>query len=576
MASLRLTKGIIEKACELRAYGGSDGACARHAGVPIQTFARWMHYGQMLRDYLDNQNQFEPVEIYRLWRKEGAKLQEKLRREFEQTGGVLSREHKAYLKLWDSMVESTDAVVQECHVTIDRAKNSDPNWAMRVLRWFHPEEYREPAEVISEQLKEDQETPANIPVLRVDMIAPTFVDVYDDIRSHLHTEYVLYGGRGSTKSSFVSIIIIDQMLQNPTGHVLLMRQVANTLRDSVYNQMIWAINEWGLEDKFKCTTFPLEITYLPTGQKIYFRGADDPGKIKSIKPPFGYISILWFEELDQFHGEEAVRKIEQSVMRGGDSIIEFKTFNPPRTANNWANKYVQIPKETQYQHKSSYLDLAGRAARWLGKVFLDEADHLKQVNPHAYEHEYLGVVNGTGGMVFENVQVRKIEDEELKEFDRIMMGIDWGYYPDPFAWVKCHYDAGRHVLYLLDEIRIQKAGNKETYNALVTEKLVASDELIIADSAEPKSIADYLEYGLMCRGAEKGPESVKYSMKWLQSLAAIVIDPERTPYSLEEFMGYELDQDKDGNFISAYPDRNNHFIDATRYATNLIWRRRGQ
>jgi PBSX family phage terminase large subunit len=411
--------------------------------------------------------------------------------------------------------------------------------------------------------------------LSVDMIAPSFIDAYDDINANNHTEYVFYGGRGSTKSSFVSIVIIERLLKNPTAHALLMRQVANTLRDSVYRQMIWSISEWGLEDKFKCTTSPLEITYIPTGQKIFFRGADDPGKVKSIKPPFGYIGILWFEELDQFHGEEAIRKIEQSVMRGGDSIIEFKTFNPPRTANNWVNKYVQIPKETQYQHRSSFLDLGARAARWLGKVFLEEAEHLKAVNPGAYEHEYLGVANGNGGMVFENVKVQKIPDDQYKQFDRILQGIDFGYYPDPWAYVKCHYDAGRHTLYILDELRMQKAGNRDTYNALI-EKGVQPDELIIADSAEPKSIADYLEYGLTVRGAEKGPESVKYSIKWLQSLTAIVIDPERCPYALEEFLGYELEQDKNGDFISAYPDKNNHFIDAVRYATNLIWRRRGK
>jgi phage terminase large subunit len=156
------------------------------------------------------------------------------------------------------------------------------------------------------------------------------------------------------------------------------------------------------------------------------------------------------------------------------------------------------------------------------------------------------------------------------------MGADWGYYPDPFAWGKMHYDASRHTLYIFDELRMQKAGNRETYNELVNAKGVTAQDLIIADSAEPKSVADWREYGLNARGAEKGPESVKYSMKWLQSLAAIVIDAERCPYTAEEFLSYELEQDKDGNFISEYPDRNNHFIDMTRYATNLIWRRRGQ
>lgn len=414
---------------------------------------------------------------------------------------------------------------------------------------------------------------STLPNLPADLIAPDFLADYRDIRAHKHTEYLEYGGRASTKSSFISLVCIWLLINNPGVHMLSMRQVAATLRDSVYAQLVWAINELDLADSFVCTTSPLEIKYKPTGQTIYFRGADDPGKIKSIKTKFGHIGILWFEELDQFHGEEAVRKIEQSVIRGGDLAYVFKSWNPPQTANNWVEKYKQIPKANQFQHHSTYLTAP---VEWLGKTFIEEAEHLKQVNPRAYEHEYLGVSNGTGGLVFENVQVRRIENDELKQFDHILMGVDWGYYPDPFAWVKCHYDAGRHVLYLLDEIRIQKAGNRETYNALVTEKLVAPDELIIADSAEPKSIADYLEYGLMCRGAEKGPESVKYSMKWLQSLTAIVIDPERTPYSLEEFIGYEMEQDKDGNFISAYPDRDNHFIDATRYATNLIWRRRGQ
>ena len=426
MPPLRLTKSIIDKACELRAYGGSDGACARHAGVSIQTFCRWLHFGEMLWDYRENGGEFYPPEVYRTWRKEAVTVQEKLKRELEQTNGQFSKEHRAYLKLWEGIKAATDAFVVECQQTIDKAKNTDPNWALKGLRWFHPTEYREPAEVLAAEQAERVEAPTVQLNLRVDMIAPSFVDVYDDIQARGHTEYLLYGGRGSTKSSFVSLEIIDQLIQNPSCHALAMRQVGNTLHDSVYNQIVWAIGEWGLEEKFKCTTSPLEITYLPTGQKIYFRGADDPGKIKSIKPPFGYIGILWFEELDQFHGEESIRKIEQSVIRGGDTAFIFKSFNPPRTANNWANKYVRIPKETQYQHKSTYLDLKGRALKWLGKTFLDEAEHLKNVNPAAYEHEYLGVANGTGGMVFENVQLRKITDEEIAQFDRVLMGTDWG------------------------------------------------------------------------------------------------------------------------------------------------------
>lgn len=411
--------------------------------------------------------------------------------------------------------------------------------------------------------------------LPADVIAPSFVNAYRDIRDCKHTEYLFYGGRGSTKSSFISLVIIWLIVNNPEVHALATRQVANTLRDSVYSQLSWAVNELGLADGFKCTANPLEITYLPTGQKIYFRGADDPLKVKSIKPPFGYIGILWFEELDQYRGPEAVRSIEQSAIRGGDLAYIFKSFNPPRTANNWANKYTKIPKASQYQHKSDYLSVP---IEWLGKVFFDEAEHLKSVNPGAYEHEYLGVANSTGGLVFENVQLRAITDDEIDQFDRILQGVDWGFFPDPWQWGKMHYDAGRRVLYIFDELRLYKKSNQETYQALVKEKHVASGELIIADSAEPKSVADYRAYGLTCRGAEKGPESVKYSMKWLQGLSAIVIDPQRCPYSADEFSNYELEPDpnEEGSFISEYPDKNNHCIDAVRYATNLEWRRRGQ
>ena len=408
--------------------------------------------------------------------------------------------------------------------------------------------------------------------LPVDMLAPSFVLPYRDIRDRLHTEYLFYGGRGSTKSSFVSEIILYLIINNPGIHALATRQVANTMRDSVWSQLLWAINELDLADKFHCTVSPMEIEYLPTHQKIYFRGADDPGKMKSIKPAFGYIGILWFEELDQFHGQEAVRKIEQSVIRGGDEAFIFKSFNPPRTSGNWVNKYVLIPKASQFQHKSDYTTVP---QEWLGQTFIDEAEHLKEVNPAAYDHEYMGVVNGTGGQVFDNVKIRAITDAEIAEFDRIHDGIDWGYFPDPFAYVKCHYDAARLTLYLFKEHKAVKKGNKAVWNELVA-KGVKPGDLLIADSAEPKSIADFREYGANCRGAEKGPESVNYSIKWLQSLKEIVIDNVRCPESAQEFLDYELEQDRDGEYISEYPDANDHFIAATRYATNLIWRRRGQ
>ena len=396
------------------------------------------------------------------------------------------------------------------------------------------------------------------------MVAPTFAPVLFDISSQGHTEYVFPGGRGSAKSSFVSLALIDRLMCSDTIHAVVMRQVGDTMRFSVYAQMQWAIEALGLSDEFKCTVSPLEITRISTGQKIYFRGADDPGKIKSIKVPFGHIGALWFEELDQFGGEESVRKIEQSVIRGGDEAYIFKSFNPPKSANNWANKYIRIPKETRLVTMSTYETVP---KQWLGKPFLDEAEFLRQVNPPAYENEYLGVANGTGGNVFDNVQIRRIEDAEIANFDRLYRGVDWGWFPDPFQYVCCYFDKARLTLYIIDEYRANKQSNAQTAQAL-KERGVTGNDLIICDSAEPKSVRDYKDAGLMAIEAKKPPGSVEYGMKWLQSLRSIVIDNLRCPNTAEEFLNYEYLRDKDGNVISGYPDQDNHSIDAVRYALN--------
>lgn len=423
------------------------------------------------------------------------------------------------------------------------------------------------------QISNSGENGDSVFMLPADIIAPSFLDAYRDIVQHKHTEYIFSGGRGSTKSSFISLVFIYLLINNPEIHGLALRQVATTLRNSVYAQLQWAIGELGLSDQFKCIANPMEITYLPTGQTIYFYGADDPGKIKSIKPKFGYIGLLWFGELDQFHGQESVRKIEQSVIRGGDKAFIFKDFNPPPTKGNWANKYLQIPKDTQYQHKSDYRTVP---PEWLGKAWLDEAEHLKNTNLKAYENEYLGLPTNDGGMVFTNVVIRPITDEEIENFDRVLHGLDWGFYPDPASYGKMHYDSARRKLYIFGEAREWKKSNEDLHKVLIDSKLYTNADLLIADSAEPKSVGDFKAYGANCRGAEKGPESVKYSIKWLQGLTEIIIDNVRAPYHAEEFLSYEFERTKDGEIISEYPDKNNHAIDDTRYATNLIWRRKGE
>lgn len=405
-----------------------------------------------------------------------------------------------------------------------------------------------------------------------ELVSPAFAESHRAIKSGQINEDVEKGGRGGAKSSFISIEIVLLILGNPLIHAAVFRKVGNTLRPTVYAQICWAINALGLGQKFKCTVSPMECTYLPTGQKIMFFGLDDEGKVKSIKVPFGYIGIGWFEELDQFDGPEQVRNVEQSIFRGGPFSMCFKSFNPPAMSRNWANRYALETKPGKLVHHSTYLTTP---SEWLGPRFIADAEHLKEKNPTGYRHEYLGEVVGSGTAVFENLQLRAITDDELKAFDRITSGVDWGWYPDPWAWNRMHYDAARNTLYLFDELTRRRTSNRDTAKLLL--ERIPEDEMVIADSAEEKSCSDYRSYGVTCRGADKGPGSVNYSMKWLQSLSAIVIDPERCPDTTKEFTEYEYERDpKTGEVLEGYPDAANHHIDAARYGTNKIWKRRGQ
>ena len=360
---------------------------------------------------------------------------------------------------------------------------------------------------------------------------------------------------------------------------VVLRKVKDTLKDSVFAQLEWAIDILGetyphIKSDYKLTKSPLEITKTSTGQKIYFRGADDYGKIKSLKTPMNmYVGITWYEEFDQFAGMNEVRKINQSLIRGGEDFIQFYSYNTPASTQHFVNIEKIIPKDSRLVHLSDYRNVP---KKWLGQAFIDEALFLKDINEKLYRNEYLGEMTGVGGNVFENVELRTITDEEIKTFDYTYQGLDFGYFPDPLAWTKCCYNPSQRTLYIFDEYVVNKMSNADVWEHLKSEKGVTEDDLIIADSSEPKSIGDFKAYGSCMKGAEKGPGSVDYSMKWLSSLAKIVIDTNRCPVSAQEFSTYEYQQDKDGNYISGYVDANNHCIDSIRYALNNIWKKKGQ
>ena len=406
-----------------------------------------------------------------------------------------------------------------------------------------------------------------------DLIAPNYDGLLEDVVNHEHSNYILKGGRGSLKSSFIGFTIPLLMLEHPDVNALIVRKTAKTLRDSVFGQMQFAIDKLGLNAEFTCRVSPMQIKRIETGQVILFRGLDDPMKIKSIKAPKGYFGITWFEEADQFAGMKEIRSVLQSARRGGSLYWNFMSFNPPETQANFMNEEVLHPNRDTLVHSSDYRTVPDE---WLGQQFFNDALELALINPKAYRHEYLGEVTGTGGEVFDNMVIREISDSEINTFDSIYYGLDFGWYPDPVHWTKCCYNPAQLTVYIFDELRGNKISNSELWQRLQTEKGMTGSDVLTADSAEPKSISDLREFGAFCRPAEKGPDSVRYSMKWLQSLRAIVIDPYRCPETAREFTHYEYERTAEGDVISGYPDANNHSIDALRYALNRIWKKRGQ
>ena len=403
-------------------------------------------------------------------------------------------------------------------------------------------------------------------------VGKAFYEVAGHILAHNYTHFDESGGRGSMKSSFISLIGPLLIMSSPDHdiHELVLRKVANTLRDSVYAQYMWAIEKLGVAEYWEAKKTPMELIFKPTGQKIMFRGADDPMKIKSIKVPFGYIAITHFEEKDQFSGRAEIRTILQSTMRGGSTFWNFESYNPPISRDNWANKDSLEERSDRFCHKSTYLDVQN--PEWLGEQFYAEAEHLKETNERAYQHEYLGEPVGTGGNVFENLEIRTITDEEIAHMDRIIQGVDWGWYPDQYAFLRTHYDSAREKIYFIDENYVNKQSNAETGQWIIDHGY--NDYGITCDSAEPKSVNDYRDMGLPARGAIKGPGSVEYGFKWLQ-VRTLVIDPKRTPHAYQEIVEYEYERDKDGNVISGYPDGNDHAISALRYGYEPLFIRRG-
>lgn len=381
--------------------------------------------------------------------------------------------------------------------------------------------------------------------------------------SPTYTRLLLGGGRGSLKSSTASLGIMAGVERDERACALVLRKVGNTIRGSVYEQIQWAIDTLGCGEHWEATVSPMEMVNTRTGQRIVFRGLDEPRKLKSIKLPRGkYFRFVWFEELDEFAGEAEIDNVLDSAMRGGNAALNICTYNPPKSANNWVNKLAANPPASTYVHHGDYTMVP---AEWLGPTFIRRAEELKARNPRAYEHTYKGVATGEGGAVFKALRVRPIGRADRLRFEiKPNIGMDFGYV-DPNAIVKSYYEAGAlRTLYIYEEFYQNEMSTRQI--AAACRKIARHGELIRADNAAKQTVVDLREdYGVNITGVSKGKNSRQTGYDWLRDLDQIVIDPVTCPNAAREFAAYEYARDREGGMVERYPDGNDHTIDATAY-----------
>lgn len=401
-----------------------------------------------------------------------------------------------------------------------------------------------------------------------EVIAPSFYDVHKNIQARDYSSYWLKGGRGSTKSSFAAIQIILGIVADKDANALALRKVDNTVRRSVLETFLWAIDILDLNDYFEFTRSPAEITYIPTGQKILMSGLDDPRKLKSIKVKKGYFKFLWFEEAEEFNGIEELRSVQQSTRRGGKDFVEFISYNPPNDPAAWVNKEAEKEVEGRLVHTSNFLDVP---REWLGEQFYKDAKNLERTQPEVYAHEYMGEAVGRAEqIVFHGKwEIKEFEVPPARECyqGRYFYGADWGFSNDPTVLVKCFIkiENGERDLYISNAVSGVGVELDET-PSLFASVPNSKQWKIYADCARPETISHVKRSGYDIEGAKKWDGSVKDGIAYLRSFNKIYIHP-RCKICKDEFTKYSYKVD--GNTKEILPilvDANNHSIDALRYA----------
>ncbi|WP_313803286.1 PBSX family phage terminase large subunit [Cytobacillus sp.] len=380
---------------------------------------------------------------------------------------------------------------------------------------------------------------------------------------------VCKGSRASKKSKTTATDYIKKMMQYPQANLLIIRKTYRTLKDSCFAELKWAIHQLQVDDEWQVKESPLEMTYKPTGQKIYFRGLDDPLKVTSITVDKGVLCWMWIEEAYEVLNEDDFNMLDESI-RGSAPEGLFKQIT--LTLNPW-NERHWIKK--RFFDAENDPDILAKTTNYLCNEFLDDADkrvfeRMKRDNPRRYQVAGLGNWGIVDGLVFENWEEQDFDIKELlqqRKYMKTLFGLDFGYTNDPTAFFAGAVDENAKEIFVFDEIYNTAMTNKMIYKAILNAGY--SKERIRADSAEPKSIDDL--YGLGLKGimkARKGPDSVNNGIQTIQDYK-IIIHPSCVNF-LTEITNYTWDQDKFGKKLNRPIDGFNHLMDAMRYALEDI------
>lgn len=370
---------------------------------------------------------------------------------------------------------------------------------------------------------------------------------------------VCKGSRASKKSTTTSMNLIYRIMEYPESNALVVRKTYRTLLDSCYAQLKWAVNRLGVKDYFDFKLNPLEIIYKPTGQKILFRGLDDPLKVASVTVDVGSLCFLWIEEAYEIMSESDFDMLDESI-RGEVPKGHFKqitlTFNPWNERHWIKGRFFDKVDKDVLAITTNYT-----CNEWLDNTDLKVFERMKENNPRRYQVAGFGNWGIVDGLVYENFEERFFTLEEIENC-KTVAGLDFGYTNDPTAFFIGFLDQDNSTLYVWDEMYKKGLSNKKIYENI--KNMGYFKEKIIADSAEPKSIDELYGLGLNVRGAKKGKDSILNGIQWIQDLK-IIIHP-RCNNFITEISNYQWDKDKFGKALNRPVDDFNHLLDAMRYA----------